>query len=492
VPTKTPVPVLLQAPEFTEIKAVREHNPGIDGVYVDLFHYIFSLDLNDADTSKSLTVKLQYKENSGGAWTDCPLEGDTVNTLSYSGTGNTWEGTLLYDVYPIDVIGLLHQVRIACSYTLTDGTAGTVYSTDSCSLYAYKGDYHSGVSGEIYYGKLSATFQIDKDLVLDVNKPTLQQFALMRTSDWYSWDLKNNAEISSVAEDGTFTVTCDIQEETIDPSAEYYLYTVLVYEDMGGAISGWESFAAVENPDILVHNVPEVTTVYYGPDPEWFFPYQHLDFEMTLNDLQGGSATGTLYIDTGSGYSKSGETVTYDPAKVTGSTWADYFDCVFDFAEGSGVTGYAKIRFDMVYPDGSTGTLETEPRLVYDGTYARFNLNYGSAGVAWRKGTRTNSVTGNTEYTISFDVILNNQLVDPSAVTADGNDLYQSFSAWYQNAEIQQTTDGNETHMIFTYVSDSDFPDGDYYFAPNLSYVIEDSGIWCPVNFYLEFTLSSG
>ena len=104
---------------------------------------------------KPVTARLEMADIGSDTWTDCPNVGDSVLAVTMAdGTENTWsvgkEDSLVFDIHYMDigdVIGVLKRIRIACDYTMTDGASGTVYSTDLRELYAYTGDFITGVSG---------------------------------------------------------------------------------------------------------------------------------------------------------------------------------------------------------------------------------------------------------------------------------------------------------------------------------------------------------
>lgn len=472
-------------------------NPGIDDEYWDLFTYVFKLDLKDADTSKPLSVRLQYGDRNGSGWTDLPAEGDTVNTLNYSGSETTWEGELTYDIFPMPIpegTGILRQIRIVCDYTLTDGTAGSVYSTAVRELYAYKGDYLRGVSAELKDGVLTASYQVNMDLVMDAGKLSVYELRLWSGNGYGDdWDLEGKADVD-ISPDGTVNVSYTLDGEEIDPAEENSLGLALSYDDKDGAIDRWVSYDRTYF-DVVTHNAPTASlTDVEGPTQEMLlFPY--LTFTMDLNDLKGGSAIGTVYLDEGSGFvaipdPPGTEQIKYDPSVVTGDTWEDSTSVYIDAPEGGGRAGRAKIVFDIVYPDGTTGTVETNSMLVHTGSFYTIDEHYETNG--WKTGERTDPVTGETEYTITFDVIIDETLVTPSLVTTEGGELWlEDPSTYYYNAETElyTGTDGHP-HIRYTYVSENPFPDGEYWFEPAAGYPEEDYSYWHPFDVYYYFIKS--
>ncbi len=510
-PEPEPEPEPVTDPAFTKLGAERFHRDpvpaeagevGGDGPEEgdpgrDLFRYSFTLNLYDADTSRPITVRLQYGGADGSGWTDCPEEGETAGTLTYAGTGSTWEGELSYDVLPVvldeEETGLLRQVRIVCDYTLTDGTEGTVYSTDCGVLYAYKGEYLQAESAKLKDGVLTAVFRADTDLVLDTGKLTVTAVGL-RSGEDSGPVLTEEAEVSAADEDGRITVTWVVDDAVmkgLDPAADNGLVLALLYEDKDGAITGWESSAGRH------FNIPPA--IYLDPyvsqpeDEGWGLPA--LWFEMTLNSLRGGSAVGTLYMDLGDGYVNApileyfeeySGTVVYHPEdEETEDLWSSWALYPIEAPEDSGLAGQAKIVFDIVYPDGETDSIETDTRPIHTGTFAVVDENYGQGG--WETGEQTDPDTGETLYTMSFEIIIDETLVDPESVTTSYNNLW-GFETGIDlyHAEILHYTDGNGTYrMRYTFVHDEPFPDGEYWFTPGPEYQEDEYNWWKPYGLYL-------
>lgn len=228
-----------------------------------------------------------------------------------------------------------------------------------------------------------------------------------------------------------------------------------------------------------------------GPQPEGF-EYPTLFFEMKLNDLKGGKATGKIYVDTGSGfhepaYNKEHSVrVKYNPSDVTGSTWSDNISCFVDPPEGGGVAGRAKIVFDIVYKDGTKDRIETETRPIHMGNFAKVNMEYGHDG--WDVADIYDPVTDTTQYTMSFDLIIDKTLVDPEEVESGASIWLEDPWINYYDHTVERFTDGSgRYHMKFTFTSDNPFPNGEYWFTPEVGYVEDSYNYWYPHNFYLYF-----
>lgn len=232
-----------------------------------------------------------------------------------------------------------------------------------------------------------------------------------------------------------------------------------------------------------------------GPDPE-MIEYPMLFFDMKLNDLKGGSAKGRVYVDTGSGFhepalnASNNVVVTYDPASVSGDVWSDSISCYIQEPEGGGIKGIkgrAKIVFDIVYPDGKKARIESETRPVHKGTFWK--------GYSWLSTTETDTGTGTVKYKMIVDVIIDKSLVDPSKVEMKegiNNVLYvKDASDYWLGGAAERYVDGSgQYHIIYTYSSDTPFPNGTYGFEPELEYKEDDYNSWEPFHcdYYFEKT----
>ncbi|MBQ1508798.1 MAG: hypothetical protein IIZ47_05190, partial [Erysipelotrichaceae bacterium] len=357
----------------------RDHifNPGIDEEYADLFIYGFSLDLNDADPNQPIVVRLQCGDKDGNGWTDCLVEGDTVNTLTYNGTEDTWTGELGYDILPVvlpEGTGMLEQARIVCEYTLTDGTAGTVYSTDIGELYAYKGEFLHGVSAELKDGVLTAVYEIDRDLVLDVSEGKLSLGELTLWSgdgynDW--WDIMDKAEVSPVDENNRITVTYTLDGEALDPLKENELGMALSYSDKDGAIENWQSY---DRTNFRIPPVMDLGFDFIEGDVGF-----GVSAKLTPNCMKGGEAVVTLYRLGADGYEPvEGEEAKYvykaEDEEEDGTVTAFIIDeSLYDHIGSDDPVRYtAKLVLEYTCPDGTTGTLESREFEQYAGNFARF------------------------------------------------------------------------------------------------------------------------
>lgn len=501
VPIPDP-PVAYTNPSFTAAGMSHDYEPSSSAEYRDQFHYSFTIDLKDADTAKPLTVRLQSADKNGSGWQDVTASGATVSSLSYSGSGSTWEGEMLYDVDPLEVAedaGIVQQIRIVFDYTLKDGTGGTLDSTGIRELYAYKGNYLDAQSAVLKGNQLAAEFKADTDLVMDTDKLTVRDLTLRSGSE--SWNLTDKATISKPASDGTITVAYELDGIEIDPSLDRNLSMTLSYSDKDGAIDDWQS---QDECSVRIAPTVELDPHVYGPNPEGS-PYPVLTFTMTLNDLKGGSASAKVYADTGNGFEEiappyaSWGIPDYDPSVTTGDIWEEEAECFIEPPLNGGIAGPAKIVFDIVYPDGTTDTIETDTRPVHRGTFAKCNENYEGKG--WKIAERTDPASGSTQYTMTLDMIIDNDLVNAAEVETkdDGSSMsvfYQDESGdydwiWYNDPEIeyQAAADGTH-HMFFTFVSDAPFPNGDYGFSPDPVYHEDEVNEWDP-EVYLQFIKSN-
>lgn len=206
-----------------------------------------------------------------------------------------------------------------------------------------------------------------------------------------------------------------------------------------------------------------------------------LSFTMKLNDLKGGKAVGRVYVDSGRGFYEPDDSVTvvYDPSSISGDEWSNVeIPVAIEKPASGGIAGKAKIVFNITYPDGKTAKIETETRPVHAGDFVSVNTAYGDGG--YLLDEFVDPETGETKYRLHVDTIVDKNLVEPDEEVEIDSDSLWNFSVFivYENGEVRHYTDGGEYHIEFTYVSDSPFPNGSYYFYPNLSYKEDDYNTW--------------
>ena len=197
-----------------ELNEVRSYNPGIDDEYADQFYFYFYLEMNDIDTSEPVTAKLQWADIGSEDWEDCPMLGESVLSAQFEGDDTVWScEDLMFDILTLEYkggIGLMKNARILVEFTYLDGSEASVSSTELDSLFVYTGEYIHTVSSSYEEGVISCTFRVDTGLVLDLTKLEMTQLTLTRyrVNEYYNMqDIRNVADISEFAADGTFTVT---------------------------------------------------------------------------------------------------------------------------------------------------------------------------------------------------------------------------------------------------------------------------------------------
>ena len=226
--------------------------------------------------------------------------------------------------------------------------------------------------------------------------------------------------------------------------------------------------------------VVDLNKTVIQPDNE-IYTDPTLSFTMKLNDLKGGKAVGRVYVDSGWGFYEPDDSVTvvYDPSSISGDEWSNVeIPVAIEKPASGGIAGKAKIVFNITYPDGKTAKIETETRPVHAGSFVSGNPSYGDGG--YKLEEFIDSETGETRYRLRVDTIIDKTLVDTSKVEiVIVKDIlfHDSYIISYENGEVSHTDDG-KYHIEFTYVSDSPFPNGSYYFYPNLSYKEDDYNTW--------------
>ena len=488
----------------------------MDGVGdYNYFSVSFDLDLHDADPTKPITARLQEGSATGGDWKDIPEGGYSIPTLTYSGSGGVWSGEMAYDMafvmwdWEHGELGALMQMRVACDYTLKDGSTGTVYSTDVKELYAYTGGYltHNpdadGFSGKVDGKGLDVTFRVQKDLILDPDKLEKTEAVVYIGGKWIDMD-PEKLTMYPMTEEGIIRLTCPLADilgpgEPAQSGGNDQVLLELLYKDEDKGID-WTDGAWAR---IKVRNMPtvELDPDLRGPYVEGAW-YPTLYYIVTLNDLKGGSATARMYVDTGDGFYEpvppeydmyfANWPNGYDPVEEPGDTWENFIEAYLEEpADNGGVLGAAKIVFDIVYPDGETDQIETETRPVFMGSFAKFDKSFGEQGRL--EGERIDSETGKTLYTMSFDLIIDPALMDPDNVEVYGGSLWNT-DAWknYKDPEIEMRTDeSGSCHLRFTFVSETPFEDGSYTMYPDILGWVDGLYRWDPYNLAYDFFRAS-
>lgn len=372
----------MTAPEFIELDEVRNYNPGIDDEYADQFYFYFYLELNDVDTSKPVTAKLQYADIGSEDWEDCPMLGESVLTAVFSGDDTYWAcEDLMFDIYTLEykeAIGLMKQARILVEFTYLDGREDSVSSAELDSLFVYSGEYVHTVSSSYENGVITCTFRIDTGLVFDLTKLEMTQLTLTRyrVGEYYNMqDIMGDAEISEFTGDGTFTVTYT-PAEPLDPDDYNDVTVAFDYTDHNGFIYWYSAGSAyLDVPVTFTAPTLDSTSVIQAGDGFSFIP-----ITVTVADgTMYGDLTAVLEHWNGSGYElfeeDSGEmtvnSISLDRLDSTVSwvTGPASDDCLI--AELSAPEGFGFFRVSLQYVDdtGLTQFIYSEPFVVYKGTY---------------------------------------------------------------------------------------------------------------------------
>ena len=426
---------------------------GPDGIgSVDQFHYYFDLKLWDADTTKPVTARLQYGSMDGSGWQDCPQEGESVVNLTYSGTDSVWSGVMDYDMFTINLpageFGMIRQVRIACDYTLKDGTKGTVYSTDNKELYAYQGDYvidnpdSEGYIGTFDGDELTASFRLIKDLLPDPSKVERTGMVVQFGEDVFDAEL-SQVSASSPDANGIFTVSCPASAFLKDgaepvPGGNNIADVIFYYNDKNGSID-WECAAYGKiRIETSPYDKPAFTNIEsersYNPGiDEEYFDTHYYSFALDLKDadvskpvtarLQYAELNSSSWTDC----AKEGESTVQLTYSGSGNSWTSDHELKldvlhYDLGGAIGMRKRVRIAVDYTLPDGKTGTVystDSGELFVYTGEFIEaISTNY-----------ENDVVTGTFR--------INRQLVaDVSKLTLMQLTLYTSGGEHYIQREI--------------------------------------------------------
>ncbi len=408
------------------------------------------IELNDVDTSKPVTARLQIGSMDGSGWQDVE-DGE----VTLDGTGTTWSSVLFYNMAYIDygdALGVLNQMRIVCDYTLTDGTEGTLSSTDCDTLYSYDGVYHEAVSVECKNGIITGVFQIDKSLFADMDpdKFTMDYLAIMAGEyDMFDnyWDVTDSedTEMSGPDKDGIVTVKYKLNDEKLVTGDSNHLIFFLDYYDKDGKIA-WTSTSA---PLFMYHNEPEFTLqMPYEADSDRLGVM--LTIDSLLNDLKGGSAKATLvYKDEFNPRWPSYEEYEGDDQ----DDWTfNLYHVLSAFEEDPETGDYisvplpprltAYVHIDYTYPDGTEGSWDSEDFYFYgDDILVPAEEN----PYMWDGETRT----------LTLDFVAAEFITPETDLELDTCDIYDNDNYWstpvYEVTDVKvlEKEDGR-THMIIT------------------------------------------
>ena len=338
----------------------------------DNFTYAYTIALNDADRTKPITARLQLRDVKGGGWQEV-----SGSSRSYSGSSPNWDGSIIYDMFSVDIgtePGVLREMRVVCDYTMKNGAAGTIYSTSCGSIWSYAGDYLSPVSAELRDGKLTAKFQVDSGLILDLSKVTPTELVLWSGSS--SYDLLGKAEITGPEADGSITVSYTLNGETLNTLVYNDLDLRLNYKDMGGAID-WSCVSLVQ---FDAHTAPTLSLFFGGwVEPGAYEPGCGVACDLQLNDLLGGQAFITMQKLGSGGWETDTD---FGTLEYNASVADDHgiLEFAYKDPELSALWGVddvgrrykAKFVISYIYPDGVTGTLESPVFEQYGGGFAHY------------------------------------------------------------------------------------------------------------------------
>ena len=231
---------------------------------------------------------------------------------------------------------------------------------------------------------------------------------------------------------------------------------------------------------------PPVTHVEPVLTVERHINYEELDgdgavfFTVELNDLEGGSATARLYRKTSSGWEALSGAGT--SATKTFAEGEDYWDNN-DFGSSDlmwyspprngdiGAKDTVKLVIEYTYPDGTTGTLESDPLPFHSGDFAEPDWDFGNEG--WEYLYTNNNLI--------FDVIIRDDLVTPGSVSVQRTELWDDDSSTEISATPTVTTNqgsDGKTHMVFTYHFSEVLHEGNFYFWALLCYPEDSANNW--------------
>ena len=247
------------------------------------------------------------------------------------------------------------------------------------------------------------------------------------------------------------------------------------------------TYPPVTDPPVTVPPVtdPPVTREEPITEVNRHVEYEEMDagtifYSVELKDLKGGSAKATLHRKTGSGWEAlSGPGASAERSFAEDDeywTVNDYGseDLLYHMPslhDDIGAAETVKVVFDFTYPDGTTGTYESDPLPIHNGTYAMPNYYYAREG--WDYIWTTNDLI--------FDVLIRNDLVDESRVEATYTEVYDEDAGVRVEATPAITRvqdDSGDWHMIFTYHFEEMLHEGNFSFYTALHYPEDAYNSW--------------
>ena len=323
------------------------------------FIFPFSVDLKDA--VKNETLKIQLQVYNGSAWENVPEGTHSAASLVYTGpeSASSWEGELcreLDTIPPVGDGGRLDNIRLICSYTLPDGSAATLTSSDS--LYTYSGTFLSLSNASAGASGFSADFTVDPAL----RPPSASM------SDFQAFVSDAAVPDGKILTSGdTVTVACLWSDMGLAPMAVgesralYLLGDMDLYGDSTVLWPGYAETSIVSSADLAP---PEVTNLagYSMEDPSW--AREGITFTVRRND----AATVTAVLCDGAGTPVPGA----DSVTLSGSeeTWPDNI-LLYPISTDACTVLAATVKLSFSFPDAPGGELPlTEPVYLYWGQYA--------------------------------------------------------------------------------------------------------------------------
>lgn len=182
--------------------------------------------------------------------------------------------------------------------------------------------------------------------------------------------------------------------------------------------------------------------------------HYRIGFSLTLNDLNGGTATAKVYSNESGSFVPTGASVTYDGDDITVWEHTD-LEYQLDLGGAAGKTAKVKVVVEYTYPDGISETLESEEASVHAGTFASVSRcsvsgTVMTVDVAIGAGVDLSDIDINDAYCYLWHII------------SDTDEEYISLPT--------PTVEPNGDHVIYTFNLSDSLESGEYLFDIYLYY----------------------
>ena len=300
------------------------------------------------------------------------------DTLTYTGENLQVDGFTFTAVTSDgdDVTDYINVELNAGSLAMADGvTVGTYQMNLSASDFTVTSGSFTNITVQITDGYLEI---VPKDLTITITGDTLtvpfdnQEHVV----SGYTISIPSDAtitlaEIFGPGDDEASAHGSAVGTYYMNLSASDFSTTNTNYNVTFSVTDGWLRITSADSHDAPVINIGEYMSVgkYNGAWSCW------RNFDIQLNDLDGGTGTLTLYVD---GVATD-ISLNYEGTSTATGTWSDEIQYTFADTSDTNDRKTGKLVLTYTYPDGTTGTVESSEFYLYKGSYVT-NTSYSYDG----------------------------------------------------------------------------------------------------------------